>query len=496
MPRHADPAPQAASEGRQTEPCTFVIFGVTGDLAARKLVPALWALHREGRLHEDTQIVGYARSERSDTQLRDDLHGALETYVGQVDASEWSSFAPRIRYVRGGYGDKDGHTQLLDTLDSLGHPRRLFYTATPPETYEGIVSAMVSSGLAAAPTGGWTRLVIEKPFGHDTDSARRLNDVISEAFNEDQIYRIDHYLAKETAQNIAVLRFANALFEPIWSNKYVDHVQISMMEPMGVEGRGAFYEAAGVVRDVFQNHLLQLIALVAMEPPSRWHANAVRDEKVKVFDAFEAPTRDDVVFGQYDRHGDASGYRDEDGVDPQSNQATYAAVRFNVNNWRWSGVPFYVRSGKRMGAKTTEIVLNFKKPPHVPFPLKDPLKADRLVLRVNPNEGIQFVFNAKQPGQGTKLGRVSLDFAYEGRFDRSPPDAYETLLLDAMLGDATLFMRADEIEAQWRIVEPLLNGPGPMADPHFYPAGTSGPAAAERLLEADGHAWHDPTTGT
>ena len=494
MPNDAETVSLAASNGRQSEPCTFVIFGITGDLAARKLVPALWALHLEGRLHENTQIVGYARSERSNTELRDSLHGALQTYVGTVDQAAWDSFAPRLHYVRGGYGDTAGHTELLAALDGLGHPRRLFYTATPPETYEDIVNAMVASGLAASPEGGWTRLVIEKPFGHDTKSAQQLNNVISEAFAEDQIYRIDHYLAKETAQNIAVLRFANALFEPIWSNKYVDYVEISMMEPMGVEGRGAFYEAAGVVRDVFQNHLLQLIALVAMEPPSRWQANAVRDEKVKVFDALEAPSRDDVVFGQYDRHGDTPGYRDEDGVADQSNQATYAAVRFKINNWRWSGVPFYVRSGKRMGAKTTEIVLNFKKPPHVPFALKDPLKADRLVLRVNPDEGIQFVFNAKQPGQGTNLGRVSLDFAYEGRFDRSPPDAYETLLLDAMLGDATLFMRADEIEAQWRIVEPLLNGSGPMADPHFYPAGTSGPDAAERLLQAAGHAWHDPTS--
>lgn len=277
MPHDAETFSLNANEGRQTEPCTFVIFGITGDLAARKLVPALWALHNEGRLHENTQIVGYARSERTNQQLRNSIQQALETYVGSVDTEAWATFAPRLHYVRGGYGDTDGHTQLLTTLDALKHPRRLFYTATPPETYEDIVNAMVQSGLAESPEGGWTRLVIEKPFGHDTGSAQQLNNVISEAFTEAQIYRIDHYLAKETAQNIAVLRFANALFEPIWSNKYVDYVEISMMEPMGVEGRGAFYEAAGVVRDVFQNHLLQLIALVAMEPPSRWQANAVRD---------------------------------------------------------------------------------------------------------------------------------------------------------------------------------------------------------------------------
>jgi glucose-6-phosphate 1-dehydrogenase len=489
------PPADAAAAPPTAEACAFVIFGVTGDLAARKLMPALWALHEQGRLHEDSHVIGFARSEGDDETLRRDLRAALEERAGAVDDDAWAALAPRLRYLRGGYDDEDAHRRLARLLDELALPRRLFYTATPPGTYAGIAEALAGAGLNEAPDGGWARLVIEKPFGHDLASAQTLNARLAAHFAERQIYRIDHYLAKETAQNLAVLRFANALFEPIWSNRYVDHVQITMTEEVGVAGRGGFYEEAGVIRDVFQNHLLQLLALVAMEPPARWEADAVRDEKVKVFRAMACPDAGRAVFGQYVAAGGTPGYREEPGVAPDSTQATFAAVPFEVNTWRWSGVPFYVRSGKRLERKASEIVLRFKTPPHVPFELSGPLKADRLVLRVTPNEGIRLVFNAKRPGQGMRVGRVSLDFAYEDRFGRPTPDAYETLLLDAMIGDATLFMRADEVEAQWRVVAPLLAFAGSVGAPHPYPAGGAGPDAAFRLLEAAGRAWHAPDDG-
>lgn len=483
---------EPASDRSTPDPCAFVIFGVTGDLAARKLLPALWALHCQGSLPRATRIVGYARSEGDDTSLRDDLRAALDEHVGEIDDDEWRRLADRVHYVRGDYDDVDGHRRLGERLDELDLPNRLFYTATPPGTYAGIAEAMAGAGTNRPPDGGWTRLVVEKPFGHDLESARRLNARLEQVFDEPQIYRIDHYLAKETAQNLAVLRFANALFEPIWSNRYVDHVQITMTEPIGVGGRGAFYEEAGVVRDVFQNHLLQLLALVAMEPPARWEPDAVRDEKVKVFGAMACTHADDAVFAQYVAGDGMPGYREEEGVDPGSTQATYAAVPFDVRTWRWSGVPFYVRSGKRLERKASEIVLVFKTPPHVPFALPSPLKPDRLVLRVTPDEGLRIVFNAKKPGTGVRIGRASLDFAYAGRFEGPTPDAYETLLLDAMAGDATLFMRADEVEAQWKVVRPLLERADSGEAPHRYVAGGRGPDAAYALLERSGRYWHEP----
>lgn len=473
-------------------PCAFVIFGVTGDLAARKLLPALWALQRAGHLAPDTKIVGFARSDGDDATLAREALAALRRHVGPVEPSAWQSFERRLRYVQGRYDDPASYDRLGATLTDLGLERRIFYTSTPPATYESIASGLAASGLATASGDGYARLVIEKPFGHDLDSALALNAHLRTAFAEHQIYRIDHYLAKETAQNLAVLRFANALFEPIWSNKYVDHVQITMTEPMGVEGRGGFYESAGVVRDVFQNHLLQLLSLVAMEPPATWTADAVRDEKVKVLRATTCAGVEEMVFGQYAAAGESVGYRDEPGVDPRSTQATYAAVAFSVATWRWSGVPFYVRSGKRLETKASEIVLHFKTPPHVPFALDGNVRADRLVLRITPDEGIRLVFNAKRPGQGMRMGRVSLDFTYEGRFDAPPPDAYETLLLDVMHGDATLFMREDEVAAQWRIVAPLLAAAESGVHPHAYDAGGRGPDAAYALLERSGRYWHAP----
>lgn len=476
-------------------PCAFVIFGATGDLAARKLLPALYRLHAAGELSPETQLVGYGRSDEDDASMRASFAAALEEEVPEFEAKRWQALAERVHYVRGGYDEAAGYKRLKKALADLGLANRVFYTATPPATYEAIVRGLASAGLNHHPEG-YVRLVVEKPFGSDLKSAQALNACVLEHFREEQVYRIDHYLAKETAQNLSALRFANTLFEPIWSNQYIDHVQITMMESIGVEGRGGFYEEAGVIRDVFQNHLLQLLALVTMEPPARWDAESVRDEKVKVFRAMRCPAPEDAVLGQYVGKGNVKGYRQEEGVDPDSNQATYAAVTFHLNNWRWAGVPLYVRSGKRLERKASEIVLRFKKPPHIPFELTEPLKADRLVLRLVPHEGISLRFNAKAPGQGIELERVSMDFYYDRAFNRPNPDAYETLLLDVMQGDATLFMRADEVEAQWRIVEPLLHyWEASGREPVFYQVGSPGPREAEAMLERQGRYWHKPENG-
>ena len=477
-------------------PCAFVIFGATGDLAARKLFPALYQLHGSKALHPDTAIIGYGRSDLTDEQLRARLEEAVKRFNGSFSKRKWKTFTPRISYVRGSYNQREGFDQLHERLSELKLHNHLFYTATPPETYEGIALRLGAAELNKS--SGWTRLVIEKPFGHDLQSAQALNRTVLGSFEENQIYRIDHYLAKETAQNLAVLRFANTLFEPTWNSRYIDHVQITMAEPMGMEGRGSFYEEAGVIRDVFQNHLLQLAALVAMEPPARYDALSVRDEKVKVLHAMTCIEPEKAVMGQYiASEGAASkrldGYRQEPAVAPDSLQATFAAVQFGIANWRWSGVPFFVRAGKRLEVKASEIVLHFKRPPHTPFTLTEKLKPDRLVLRVVPNEGITLRFNSKTPGQGIELARISMKFAYDEHFDRPNPDAYETLLHDAMVGDATLFQRADEVEAQWQVVQPLLeHWDRGDKEPEFYLAGSRGPKAATEMLTKQGRYWHLP----
>jgi glucose-6-phosphate 1-dehydrogenase len=472
--------------------CAFVIFGVTGDLASRKLLPALYALHRSGLLHPETEVIGFARSVEDDDSLRERLGEALRQHVGDVDDEAWRALARRITAVRGAY-DEEGFERLAEHLGGLEPRDHIYYTSTPPEAYGPIVRGLAATGLSRT-EHGFRRLVVEKPFGHDLASAQALNAEIAAVFDESQVYRIDHFIAKETAQNLAVLRFANTLFEPIWNNRYVDHVQITVSEAIGMEGRGEFYEQAGVVRDMVQNHLLQLLALVAMEPPARYDADAVRDEKVKVLRATSCLEPDDLVLGQYTASDDLPGYRDEEDVAPDSRVPTFAAAAFAIRTWRWAGVPFYVRSGKRLDVKASEIVLHLEQPPHIPFTdLPAPLRADRLVLRLVPDEGITLRFNAKSPGRGIEIDRVGLDFRYREGFRGRVPDAYETLLADIMLGDATLFMRADEVEAQWRVVEPLLAVPE--TEPEPYPAGSSGPVAATALLERDGRSWHDPVDG-
>lgn len=475
-------------------PCSFVIFGITGDLAARKLLPALFELHRVGALNEQSRIVGYARSDWDDETLRDRLRDALQEYAhDDFDASLWDKLAPRISYVRGSYDEPEGFERLAERLNDLGHDTRIFYTSTPPSTYAPITHCLGAAGLNDR---GDARFVVEKPFGHDLESAQKLNQEVLEVFDESQVYRIDHYLAKETAQNIAALRFANTIFEPTWNSQYVDHVQVTMAEPMGVEGRGGFYEQAGVIRDVFQNHLLQLVALTATEPPTRYDARSVRDEKVKVFQAMACVNPNQAVIGQYAGTDNQNSYRDEDGVDPKSRQGTFAAVQLAINNWRWAGVPFYVRTGKRLKAKASEIVVRYKRPPHIPFQNSEAVGADRMVLRLVPNEGISLHFDAKVPGQGIDFTKVSMDFYYDRQFRRRNPDAYETLLLDVMLGDATLFMRADEVEAQWEVVKPLLDSwESGDAEPAFYDPGSWGPPEADELLTRSGRYWHVPDDG-
>lgn len=464
---------------------------MTGDLSARKLIPALLALHVAGELHPDTVVLGFGRSKLSDDELRAALWKAVQEHAPDADPVAWATLSRRIFYLRGDYADPAAYQALATRLEELGRKDHVYYTATPPETYGSIADGLAAAGLADE-SEGFRRLVVEKPFGTDLASAVELNEQLLSHFKERQVYRIDHYLAKETAQNLAVLRFANTLFEPMWSNRTVDHVQITMAEPIGVEGRGSFYDQAGVIRDVFQNHLLQLLALVAMEPPAAFEADAVRDEKVKVLKAVACAGADRLVLGQYTAAGDAPGYREEEGVDRASRTPTYVAVTLFVHNWRWAGVPFYVRAGKRLEQKASEIVLRFKLPPHQPFELDQPLKPDRLVLRLVPNEGISLRINAKHPGLGDiEIDRVSLDFAYQRAYDQPNPDAYERLILDVIEGDATLFMRADEVEAQWRVVAPMLEAAAE-SEPLPYPAGSVGPDAAFDLLSRDGRHWHRP----
>ena len=488
----------APPKGAASAPTAFVIFGVTGDLSKRKLLPALYDLYSRREIHKDTVLIGFARSDVTVESLRSELREAVSQEVESFDATVFDGLCAALVYVRGSYDEQAAYDRLAAELDTAREATgslagQVFYTATPPSVYGDIATGLAGAGLAEEASGHYSRLVVEKPFGDDLASAKALNRKLLEFFREDQIYRIDHYLAKETAQNLAVLRFANTVFEPLWNNRYIDHVQITMSERLGVEGRGSFYEQAGVLRDVFQNHLLQLLALVAMEPPARFDADAVRDEKVKLLRSIVCPRPESIVLGQYAAADEMVGYREEEGVPGDSRQATFAALTLEVRNWRFSGTPFYLRSGKRLEAKASEVVLQFRNPPHIPFDLPEPPRPDRLILRLVPDEGITLRFNGKRPGQRIELDRIDLGFSYEETFERPNPDAYVTLLLDVVAGDATLFMRADEVEAQWAILDPLLSSIAerePVPEP--YAAGGPGPRAAYELLERDGRFWHKP----
>ncbi len=494
---------------RESVPATIVIFGASGDLTQRKLVPALHTLSCRQLLSPKTRVIGISRSEYTDEAFRDRLYDGIVEYSRAASGAQgvcqlWSEYAKNYVYMAGDLSDLETYRRLGNRLASvrempsetpLGREEAgsnvLFYLAVPPTLYPMIVDRLGRAGLNRSDEG-WRRIIVEKPFGHDLESARRLNEELHTVFDEHQIYRIDHYLGKETVQNIMSFRFANAIFEPLWSRNYVDHVQISVAESVGVGHRAGYYEQAGVLRDMFQNHLVQLLTLTALEPPVAFEANALRDEKAKVLEAI--PPITETVRGQYRE------YRDEEEVAPDSDTPTYAALKLWVDNWRWRGVPFYLRSGKNLALKTTEIAIQFKCVPHLMFAVgreKD-ITADVLSLCIQPNEGIHLRFQAKEPGAGMQTRPVTMEFHYAGHFGTDAlPDAYERLLLDALNGDASLFARADEIELAWSLIDPVLErwegeeGP-PLA---FYASGTWGPSVADQLLARDGRAWHHQCCG-
>ena len=507
----AKPVTNVLREGlrleRVPDPSILVLFGATGDLAHRKVIPALYHLWRTNLLPHEFLLLAVGRRPYDDEEFRAEIRTSLEQFsrVLPLDEDAWRSFAERILYERLDFDDPAAFEALAKRLDDLDKENgtrgnHLFYLATQPSQFAAIVAQLGRVGLDHEHhEGGWRRVVIEKPFGHDLESAKRLNREVGKVFRESQVYRIDHYLGKETVRNLLVFRFGNGIFEPLWNRRYVDHVQITVAESIGIENRGAFYEQTGASRDVLQNHLLQLVSLVAMEPPATFEANALRDEKVKVLRAIEITPEDvpnDVVRGQYGPGWVAAtqvpGYREEPEVDPKSETETFVAAKFMIDDWRWSGVPFYVRTGKRLPKRSTEIAIQYREVPHRLFKDEgvepDP---NLLAIRIQPDEGIMLRFGAKVPGLGLDVRSVTMDFTYGSAFSVDSPDAYETLILDALQGDASLFTRADEVEEAWSIVDPIIDswasGPAP-AFPN-YDAGTWGPPEADALIERDGRRW-------
>jgi len=489
------------------EPCAVVIFGATGDLAHRKLVPALYNLAVTGHLPAAFGIVGMAKSELAQ---HDFVRGMRES-VGKfsrtkpIDGEIWADFANGMRYVSGSFDDPNAFARLRAALEELDKSRgtrgnRLFYFATPPSAFPTLLKQLKGAGLINPPNDSrFTRVVIEKPFGHDLASGRALNRLVLETCDERQVFRIDHYLGKETVQNLLVFRFANSIFEPIWNRRFVDHVQITACEDLGVEGRARYYEEAGILRDMIQNHVLQLLCLTSMEPPVAFDADAVREEKTKVLravEAFETPEQvaRNVVLGQYTAGSiggkDVPGYHEEKDVAPGSRTPTFVGLRLSVRSWRWDGVPFYLRSGKRMPKRATEIAVHFQPLPHSLFG-EGATQPNELIIRVQPEEGIALRFSAKVPGERYRPRTVSMDFRYGSTFGAVAPEAYERLLLDAMRGDQTLFTRRDEVEAAWKIADSILKvAESPESPPpNPYRAGTWGPPEADQLLAQDGRAW-------
>lgn len=481
---------------RTPDPCVVVIFGASGDLTQRKLFPALHNLQVEELVPDETSILGNSRTAYSDEDFCADMRNAVETHSRNKPTDEsWDRLAKDVYYVPGDASDDGLFKRMREQLETIDNERgtrgnRVWYLATLPSLFGTIAQQLGKSGLLE--TGGWHRLVIEKPFGFDLDSAYELNTVIGQHFSEDEIFRIDHYLGKETVQNLLVFRFANAIFEPIWNRRYIDHVQVTVAEDIGIEERGSFYERTGALRDVGQNHLLQLLALIAMEPPVAWDADAIRNEKVQVLRAMRRWSASDcdtvVARGQYE------GYRDEKDVDEHSTTETFFGMKMLIDNWRWAGVPFYMRTGKALPAKATEITIQFQSVPHLMFAKTavEELEANQLVIRIQPHEGFSLKFGIKVPGSRVEVRTVDMHFDYDTDFPSGTPEAYERLLLDAMLGDQTLFARSDEIEEAWQIVDPILKFWGQGGRPPGYPRGSWGPTSADELMRRDSRRWRDP----
>lgn len=506
-PKLQNPLREGLRLERVPDPCVVVLFGATGDLAHRKVLPALYQLWRTNLLPHEFMLVAVGRRAYDDEAFRAEIGAALAAHSRvAVDPDVEREFLARIVYQQGDFADPAAYDRLAARLDELDAEHgtggnRLFYLATQPSAFPEVIAQLGRVGLDhEVHGGGWRRVVIEKPFGRDLDSAARLNREVGKVFRERQVYRIDHYLGKETVRNLLVFRFGNGIFEPIWNRRYVDHVQITVAESIGIEGRGSFYEETGASRDFLQNHLMQLLSLVAMEPPATFEADALRDEKVKVLRAL-APLsperiRTDVIRGQYGPGWVAArqvpGYRAEPEVDPASETETYIAARFEIDDWRWAGVPFYVRTGKRLPKRASEIAVQFRPVPHRLFrdSAVDP-EPNLLAMRIQPDEGILLRFGAKVPGLGLDVRAVNMDFTYGSAFNVDSPDAYETLILDALLGDASLFTRADEVEEAWGIVTPIIDAWLGMPAPAFpdYEAGSWGPAAADELLAREGRRW-------
>ncbi|HUF61915.1 MAG TPA: glucose-6-phosphate dehydrogenase [Verrucomicrobiales bacterium] len=511
MPDSVPPNPFREELGARLspDPCTLVIFGATGDLTHRKLVPALYNLAVDGELPAQLRVVGFARREKDDAEFRAGLEEVNRKVSRQAhDPAVWDAFSAAISYHQGEFEDPGSYRSLADRLASLeaehGAPgNRLFYLASAPDSFEPILEQLRNSGLHHARSGCWARVVVEKPFGTDLPSARQLNEFVNATFEERDTYRIDHYLGKETAQNIMVLRFANAIFEPLWNSHHIDCVQITCAENLGMSGgRGGYYDKAGALRDMVQNHLLQLLSLVAMEPPTGLGADAIRDEKIKVLrslrpldsakDVAANAVRAQYTAGLVDGEP-ARGYLEEDRVAPGSATETYAALRLHIDNWRWSGVPFYIRVGKQLPRKATEISIHFRNPPSVLFN-RQPGHAGSnvLVIRIQPDEGNSLRTLSKVPGAALRLEPVKMDFHYRTSFGQASPEAYERLLLDAMAGDATLFARRDEVEQAWQYIDSIRSAwddPQARIPVAHYPAGSWGPEEADALVDRDGRRW-------
>lgn len=495
--------------GGVAEPCTVVLFGASGDLAKRKVIPAMYDLAVHDALGPRYAIVGFARTSMQDESFRTAAGEAAKSIseVGPIDPSQWDQFASNLFYNAGDYGDQAAYAQLAKRLAEVEASKnlggnRLFYLSTPPEVYPDIIEQLGRAGLARPSSqDAWVRVIIEKPFGRDLASAKELNKIVLNVFEEKQVYRIDHYLGKDTVQNLLVLRFGNGIFEPLWNRNYVDHVQITAGETLGVERRGGFYETAGALRDMIQSHVLQLTSLVAVEPPASFDATAVRNEKLKVLQSIRPfnleMVAQAVVRGQYSpgqlNGKPVPGYRQEAGVSPTSRTETFVSAKLLIDNWRWAGVPFYLRTGKRLAKRSTEIMIQFKCAPHIVFRERE-VEPNRLVLNIQPDEGISVSFGAKRPGTEMSIGNVTMNFSYRESFGGASRSAYATLVNDCLRGDATLFDRGDSVEAAWSLVDPILDvwSAAKSSSVPQYASGSWGPKESDVMLERDGRKWYQP----